>query len=180
MSIAFKEWAIVCEALGSGVQSIILRKGGIAEGKAGFQFKHEDFFLFPTLFHEQLQKTTLPPGTNLPSESGVIRIEFMAHVEWTMILSDLSLAGKLSPFHVWKPEVVQERFRYDEAPGLSLAFVRIFRLHTEWSFPDAPRFGGCRSWVEIPEPPPLALSAVLDEDAHMARGRELAALLSRA
>jgi hypothetical protein len=37
-SIAFKEWAIVCEALGRGGQSIILRKGGIAEGREGFSF----------------------------------------------------------------------------------------------------------------------------------------------
>ena len=45
-SIGFKEWAVVCEALGSGRQSIILRKGGIAEGREGFSFKHREFFLF--------------------------------------------------------------------------------------------------------------------------------------
>ena len=30
---AFKEWAIVCDALGKGQQSIIFRKGGIHEDK---------------------------------------------------------------------------------------------------------------------------------------------------
>ena len=39
---------------------MIIRKGGIAEGKAGFAFRHEEFLLFPTWFHEQLEKTTLP------------------------------------------------------------------------------------------------------------------------
>ena len=29
-SVGFKEWALVCQALGTGRQSIILRKGGIA------------------------------------------------------------------------------------------------------------------------------------------------------
>ena len=53
MPIAFKEWSLVCDALGDGRQSIILRKGGIAEGRDGFQFKHREFFLFPTHFHEQ-------------------------------------------------------------------------------------------------------------------------------
>ena len=47
MSDAFKEWAVVCEALGDGRQSIILRKGGIAEGREGFAFAHGEFFLFP-------------------------------------------------------------------------------------------------------------------------------------
>jgi hypothetical protein len=35
-SVGFKEWALVCEALGRGEQTIILRKGGIAEGRGGF------------------------------------------------------------------------------------------------------------------------------------------------
>ena len=34
----FKEWTLICDALGRGEQSIILRKGGIAEGRAGFRF----------------------------------------------------------------------------------------------------------------------------------------------
>ena len=44
---------MVCEALDRGHQTIILRKGGIHEGRAGFAFDHKEFFLFPTLFHEQ-------------------------------------------------------------------------------------------------------------------------------
>src|SRR5207244_11495131 len=55
-SVGFKEWGIVCEALGRGRQSIILRKGGIAEGRDGFSFRQHEFFLFPTFFHEQPAK----------------------------------------------------------------------------------------------------------------------------
>lgn len=36
--IAFKEWDIVCKALEEGRQSLILRKGGIHEGREGFSF----------------------------------------------------------------------------------------------------------------------------------------------
>ena len=56
-SVGFKEWAIVCEALGRGEQSIIVRKGGIAEGRDGFTFRHAEFFLCPTYFHEQVENT---------------------------------------------------------------------------------------------------------------------------
>jgi hypothetical protein len=59
-SVGFKEWALVCEALGTGRQSIILRKGGIAEGRDGFSFQHREFFLFPTFFHEQLERRPFP------------------------------------------------------------------------------------------------------------------------
>src|SRR5580698_8599991 len=53
MRAAFKEWAIVVDALGRGDQIIILRKGGISEGRGGFKMEHPRFLLFPTLFHQQ-------------------------------------------------------------------------------------------------------------------------------
>ena len=36
LRIAFKEWAAVCRALASGRQSLIIRKGGIAEAGGVF------------------------------------------------------------------------------------------------------------------------------------------------
>jgi len=53
-AMAFKEWAVVCAALGSGQQSLILRKGGIHEGRGGFRVAHPEFWLFPTGFHQSL------------------------------------------------------------------------------------------------------------------------------
>lgn len=154
MSIAFKEWAVICEALGRGEQSIILRKGGIHEGREGFSFKHPEFYLFPTLFHEQLAKTRLPADTALPpTGTGQIIIRHWAKVEWTATITDLERALVLSPFHFWTEEVVRERFFYDQAPGVHLAFLRVFRCEPVWSFPDEPKYGGCRSWVTIPVQP---------------------------
>ena len=54
---AFKEWEAIVEALGHGAQIVILRKGGIAEGRAGFQARHPKFWLFPTGYHQQWEKT---------------------------------------------------------------------------------------------------------------------------
>ena len=56
MTIGFKEWQAVCDALGRGEQSLILRKGGIADASGRFRFEHDGFFLFPTLYHEQAAK----------------------------------------------------------------------------------------------------------------------------
>ena len=59
MRIAFKEWMIVVDAVGRGEQTIILRKGGISEGRGGFKVEHSRFLLFPTLFRQQ-RESVLP------------------------------------------------------------------------------------------------------------------------
>ncbi|SRR5579862_28861 len=180
MSIAFKEWALVCEALGAGTQSILLRKGGIAEGREGFRFQHADFFLFPTLFHEQLEKTRLPAGTPLPSPpDGSIRIAYRAEAEWTLLIRDTGTLEKLEPFHILKREVVEERFRYDDTPGVHVALLRVYKLDAPWEFAAAPAYGGCRSWVKIPEPPAgLSSTPVLDDAAHAALAEKIRRLAS--
>lgn len=181
MSIAFKEWAIICDTLGSGGQSIILRKGGIHEGRDGFSFKHPEFFLFPTLFHEQIARTSLPAATPIPGgPSGEILIRVLARVEWTATITNLETALAIEPFHVWNQEVVRERFHYDEAPGLHLAFLRVFRCEPAWAFPDEPKYGGCRSWVTIPDAPgDMRLIPVLAEEEHCRRSEALKAELGK-
>lgn len=157
MPIAFKEWSLVCDALGSGQQSIILRKGGIAEGRDGFQFKHPEFFLFPTHFHEQAKHLRLPQGTEVPDiadgEREHITVEYFAELVGTRVITDWDEACALEPLHLWTRDTVRERFDYQDCPGISLALVRVSRLSRPWNFPNEKRFGGCRSWVEIPEPP---------------------------
>jgi hypothetical protein len=152
MNIGFKEWALVCQELAAGRQSIILRKGGIAEGREGFRFLHPEFFLFPTLFHEQVSKLTLPPETPLPQPApGVHSVTHRVLVEWTRDLTDWNQILRLAPFHIWTEQVIRERFEYEEKRGLSLAFVRVCSLSQPLVFSDAPKYGGCRSWVQLPE-----------------------------
>jgi hypothetical protein len=178
MSIGFKEWTLVCEALGRGGQSIIIRKGGIAEGRAGFRFQHEEFLLFPTLFHEQVAKLKLPPGTVLPAPrpDGMHEITYRARVEWTQEVNDLNVVRRLAPFHIWQDSEIEKRFQYEQEKGktgVSVAFVRVERMREPFVFPDSPKFGGCRSWIELPEPPAgIVFTQALDDATH--RGRETA------
>lgn len=179
MTAAFKEWALICEALGSGRQSLILRKGGIVEGRAGFAFRHGEFFLFPTWFHEQLERTTLPSGTPLPQQLGEeIDIAYAATVEWTRLVTDLAVVHRLDGMHVWRNEIVEERFRYDETPGLHVAFVRIYRLDPPRRLRMEKKYGGCRSWVELPEIEGCALVSVISDEEHERRRAQLERLLS--
>jgi hypothetical protein len=149
-SVGFKEWALVCEALGRGEQSIILRKGGIAEGRDGFSFRHREFFLFPTFFHEQIANVR-GDRRHIPAQrEGEIEIKFFARLQRSFVVTEWATAAALEPFHILRSEVVRERFDYDEAPGIHVAFVRSYRLAEPSTFPDAPRYGGCRSWVNLP------------------------------
>ena len=172
MAIAFKEWSLVCDALGAGDQAIILRKGGIAEGRDGFQFKHPEFFLFPTHFHEQAKYLNLPADVSVPEvvdgEREQITVEYFAELVATHVVTDWEKVQALAPLHYWTEETVRERFDYEDCPGISLALVRVSRLVRPWSFPNSKRYGGCRSWVEIPEPPADVFAgrvAVLEEAA---------------
>ena len=169
-SIGFKEWALVCEALGRGEQSILIRKGGLAEGREGFSFKHREFFLFPTFFHEQVEKVR-SADVELPSTpEGRVEIRFFAKLETSCAVTSWEKAAALEPLHILAAEVVRERFAFDDAPGVHVAFLRVFRLRPSWVFPDERRFGGCRSWVTLPEcDPSTAFEPVVPDEEHAKR-----------
>jgi hypothetical protein len=180
MSIGFKEWALVCEALGRGDQSLILRKGGIAEGRAGFRFQHEEFLLLPTLFHEQAAKLKVPSETPLPAprSDSQLEVRYHARVEWTQDIPDLEVVRRLAPMHLWQDSEIEKRFRYDEKEGVSLAFIRVSKLSEPFIFPDSPKYGGCRSWVTLPDlPAGTSWQPVLDDATHRSREAQLRQLL---
>ncbi|HEV2805098.1 MAG TPA: DUF1802 family protein [Chthoniobacterales bacterium] len=151
-SVGFKEWALVCEALGRGEQSILLRKGGIAEGRKGFGFRHSEFFLFPTFFHEQIGKVRTPDAQIPAAREGEIDLRYFAKLEASAEIISWPAAAALEPFHILEESVVRERFEYKGA-GLHAAFVRVFRLEPAWKLADEPRYGGCKSWIDLPDCP---------------------------
>src|ERR1044071_5391986 len=99
MRIAFKEWAVIVDALGTGRQIVILRKGGISEGRGGFQVDHPEFLLFPTLFHQQ-RESVLPEAQarfdrlEFPGPE-VLRLEYFCRVVSWRRLDSLATAQAL-------------------------------------------------------------------------------------
>ena len=163
-SVGFKEWSVVCEALGRGQQSVILRKGGIAEGRGGFSFRHREFFLFPTFFHEQVVKVRIT-SADLSGAGDTIAIRWYAKVERALRIGALRMAEALAPLHILTPEVVRERFGYKDE-GLNVAFVRVFGISPVWILENEKRFAGCRSWVDLPNPPEMKHEPVIDDATH--------------
>ena len=179
MHAAFKEWAVICEALGTGRQSVIIRKGGIAEGRGGFAFRHDEFLLFPTWFHEQLEKTTLPPETAVPEEPGEeMELRYTAHIEWSGLVTDWGQVARLRELHVLRESVIEERYRYSETQGVHVAFVRVYRLEPPLRLKNEKKYGGCRSWIDLPELEGSVLVSVISDEEHRRRRELLERLLN--
>ncbi len=151
---AFKEWAVICEALGKGFQTLILRKGGILEIDAGFQVEHERFWLFPTYVHQQesgVVDAALPllnrvqGGRRLAEKS--LRLSHFAEVKDVYRIQELDRALALGGMHFWSDATVRQRFEY-KRPGLFALVVRVFAAPAPIELPNTP-YDGCRSWVEL-------------------------------
>jgi hypothetical protein len=153
MQIAFKEWAVIVDAIGNGRQIVILRKGGISEGRSGFQVDHPEFLLFPTAFHQQ-RDSVLPAAQSrfdllepIPPET--LRLEYFCRVIAWRRLDSLEAANRLEGQHVWKPEVIAERFDWGRQKSIFALAVRAFRLPIRIDLPMLSGYGGCKSWIEI-------------------------------
>jgi hypothetical protein len=170
--VAFKEWAVVVDALLRGEQILILRKGGIREGRGGFQVEHPEFLLFATLFHQQRDAVTsaaqarydeLAPHFPPPE---TLRIEGFARVvEWRLV-SSLKDAQRLRGQHIWRDDVIAERFDWGRDKQIHALAVRVFRLDSLLKLPMQPSYGGCKSWVELEDDVNVAAShPVLKDEA---------------
>lgn len=157
MRTAFKEWAIVVDALARGEQIVILRKGGIHEGKAGFRLDHASFLLFPTRFHQQREGVVESAQTRFDElvtswpPPDRVRFELVAEVVGSRWVPDRTAALSLRGEHIWRDEVIAAKADWGQSEGLHLIVVRVGRLLKPVELPMLPAYGGCRSWVELAE-----------------------------
>jgi hypothetical protein len=157
LSIAFKEWAVICSALTAGKQALILRKGGIAEEGGSFRPEHTEFLLYPTYFHEHragVKPAFLPlldAAEAAKPAPGTVRFTHLVRVESVTHVTDLERALALDSLHAWTPDVVEQRFRY-RTPGLFVFAVRVFRLARAVDVVEHPEYAGCKTWVALDAP----------------------------
>jgi len=188
MRAAFKEWAVIVDALGRGEQIIILRKGGINEGRGGFKMEHPRFLLFPTLFHQQ-RESVIPPAKKRYDEitphfsaPDKLRLEFFAEIMLAKQLNSLSDANALRGQHVWRDEVIAQRFDWGRDKNIFALAVRVFRLPQLVELPMRLEYGGCKSWVELEQEvatdgaKPVLSGAAYEEKLNRFRARLEAAI----
>jgi len=152
---ALKEWAIVCQALADGRQTLLVRKGGIQEIKDGFEVTHRNFWLFPTYVHQKA--TDLVPAVHeefraiqaAQPPSGILPIQLYATVEDVVRVADLERLRRLADRHVLAWDCVAARFHYRNRPGVHLLVVRVHRRPAPLLLHHKTWYDGCVSWVDL-------------------------------
>jgi hypothetical protein len=167
---AFKEWAVVCRALAEGRQTVILRKGGIAEQGGVFRPDHARFWLFPTYLHQQADGLKAAAAARLPEVErdrppvGVVRLTHYVEVPVAFRADRLDQVLDLDPYHVWSAATVRQRFTYREV-GLYVLPARVSAAVTPLTVPNRPEYDGCKTWVDFGEELPANSSPVVSDEA---------------
>lgn len=154
---AFKEWAVVGEALASGKQALLLRKGGIHEGPDGFQVEHTHFWIYPTAFHQASENVIDAAALFLQAAEaskpapGTVRLSLLAEVTEVAYLKTLDEVLALEGEHIWSTPQIEKKFFY-RAPGLYLLRLNLYQLSQPWEVKEMRSYSGCKTWVPLEEP----------------------------
>jgi len=153
-NIGLKEWAVTTGALGRGDQIFMLRKGGIREDGRHFKIEHDQFLLYPGLFHEGellLKKETQNLLDETTDADFSKKIPFSVYCELieTIEVSEEHQVRALDSFHIWSKEFPVKRFNWKPRHPLKLMIVRAYKLESPTSVAVEDGYGGCKSWVDL-------------------------------
>ena len=176
---------MVVDALGRGDQIIILRKGGLAEGRGGFKMQHDEFLLFPTRYHQQGEMVTPEAAgrwteieANFPPED-ILRLEFCAKVEEWHEVKSLDQANQLRGQHIWNDQVIADRYEWGREQKIFAIALRVFQLPAAVELPMLEEYGGCKSWIEVErEIETESAAPVLDDEAFARKLEEFRSALA--
>ena len=176
---ALKEWAVLVAAMARGDIIAMVRKGGIREQRAGFTVRHERFLFYPTFFHEKRDElaprfaATLEAASADRPANGSIRIDYVADVARVWSVHELDRLRGIEHEHGLSWSAVASRFTYRDKPGVQVVAVRVSRLAEVVTLPEARRYQGCVSWVELDTDVDVAnatpVLAAAELDARVAR-----------
>jgi hypothetical protein len=179
LQIALKEWATVCQALESGRQMLLLRKGGIYEAAGEFELENPQFLLFPTYLHQNLNM--LKPDAQAgfeprAAEPAQIRVSAAGEMTDIVQLKSRSQMDALEAEHVWTAPLIDMRFNYKPQNPLYLMLVRAYRLAEPVTVENTPAYAGCKSWVPLEEVITTGdARPVVDDTTYEARRRSMLA-----
>jgi hypothetical protein len=158
---ALKEWAIVCDALEDGLQTLLLRKGGILEYKQGFDVKHDSFFLYPTLEHQSSEyiqsdyrgKFDRTYANSIQTDDqNYVTIRAWAKVERIYEILNADVLAKIDDYHIWNKKYLRLRMSYNASRPLVVLVIRVYKLVRPLKFEIDPKWSGCKSWIDIKVP----------------------------
>ncbi|MBN3909482.1 MAG: DUF1802 family protein [Nostoc sp. NMS1] len=154
---ALKEWAVAVNALESGKTIMLLRKGGIHERNGNFQIAQKQILLYPTYEHQQAFMLKAEYADRVyPVTSGwhpeTVRIGSWAEITDILPVSDEFLVNALLPFHIWNEHFISDRLKWKPRQPLYIILLRTYKLPQEQEIPYHPKYGGCKSWIDLDQP----------------------------
>jgi hypothetical protein len=175
LKVALKEWAVVCDALRTGRQAILLRKGGIVEAAGEFKVEHESFVLFPTFVHQDYRM--LKPEVHgrfqpAAAEPDQVTIDTACEIVNVVRVGSHAEVEDLDAEHVWTRPLIDMRFSYKPERPLYLLVVRAYALPAPVTIANTPAYAGCKSWVPLAEPIDCRSARPAIEDARFEQRRQ--------
>ncbi len=154
LQVGLKEWATVCDALGSGGQIVLFRKGGINDTGGVFELEERQFLLFPTYLHQKADM--LKPAARskiqpFDAEPATVTLSLAAEVTDVLKVTDRAVADRIDDEHIWSPAQLDMRFNYKPDKPLFVVLLRVYRLIQPVMIANSPTYAGCRSWVPLDE-----------------------------
>ena len=153
---ALKEWSVAVDALSKGETVVLLRKGGIKEEQGKFLAQAESALLFPTFEHQKA--ALLKPKYQsqvVPVSSGwhpqAIELKAWAEITEIFLTLDEEKVAALADFHIWQPQLAQERLKWKPKQPLYVMALRVYLLSQPLSISWSDRYQGCRSWISLEE-----------------------------
>jgi len=152
--IALKEWACVVLALERGIQTLLLRKGGILDPAGEFRLDHDEFLLYPTYEHQR-EEMLKPEHRYLFQESvdlqrgKLIRIGSKARVVEAKLLASPAECEQVFYRHIYTEEYVGLRRAYKPDRPLWAVQVETIPIAIPLEFTETAEQSGCKSWVEV-------------------------------
>jgi len=152
LDVALKEWAVVCHALETGRQMMLLRKGGIYESAGEFQLEQRQFLLFPTYLHQDakmLKPDERDGFERREAEPRDVRLGAAGVVTDIVRVGSRTEIDAVDHEHVWAAPLIDMRFNYRPDNPLYVLIVRVFRLREAATVENTPAYAGCKSWVPL-------------------------------
>ena len=164
-----KEWAVAVRALERGETALVVRKGGIRE--KAFAVANRRFLLLPGYEHQR--RELLKPeyqkllrGIPDLTDDGPLRFTSFAEVRGAYEISEPESLEAIDPYHIWTPEYAESRFRWRPKKPLTVLVLRIYLLPEPVELPYSEAYAGCKSWIELEQPVPIAgARPALEDDA---------------
>ncbi|WP_314591717.1 DUF1802 family protein [Paenibacillus terrigena] len=155
--VALKEWAVAIEALASGKQILLMRKGGIVEETRHFELKSPSFYVYPTYEHQRKELLKEANQSDIDvtlagwsKDDTTVTLRLYAEVIEDIEIHDQETLNRLRDFHIWTDHFAEERLKWKKKLPLHVLLLRIYKLDPGLSIEIEEEYLGCKSWVNLP------------------------------